>query len=973
MPFSAADEDAWLVLPALDVQYRLGLPTVPTSSYLTVARGGSPGDANPATDRPYFFLSYRTDSRASGPFDAGNTRHGLRVAHNELGDRLLQVGHLHHAERYYRAAIEVGRQDLRQAPDDMQGLRDLNASYSRLADLLLATGRAAGAINAYRRAVAASQRLLRFAPHDVEAREQTRVNLLKVASIMTAAGDSTRAGELRQRSDLVGGGLAAGQAPLLEELGAPTASFVERLGLLVPGEPSPDPAAGAVFMFAEGGFCPVCDAALLAGPRHQHLLAEAERDGDWSERVLVRDTPGTDSSPPTVTTATASAEWAQTLDQLAEALTPATVLDLARARALRDLPAIQDPNRPFRSGGVDIAGESWWVGIRIEPSDDPGQDIVVGTATPDSLLRPSARGGTRQKHSLLRSADKPAMVLREVLLTAASRDHDLGAAMAAARGARAERPRAPARHHAVRGTGRIRFSDMVAIHGDQIAGDKMVYTETGQPGVPASGGRADPTDPERLLAVDVPDRAPVGAEVSLLVRIIDRGNLPPGSRGAALKPFAVAAEGTDVTVIVETPVGLWAVDGRQRVIRVPPSGDSDPARISLYVAGVGLHQVVVTAWIGGTLLGELTVEISASADGTSVDGLRRTAPLGPLRAEPGEVTLQVRFDDGRYTFQLLSEPYIFEPVIAEALTANPGIAVERAKEALHRLGVGRSGYEGRNAREWMEGVGIALWNDMVPQLIKEQFWQLRENISSFSIAAANDTVPWELLYPLSASEDEGFLVEQFPVLRRVYRQRRTRSLCIGDLRFVLPPRRPSNADDEIHAIRRLLAQIDHGGDVISELEALLRLVNSGTAGALHFSCHNDFRTTGGSSIEMAGGPFVPDLLERAVTRQSLAERHPVVFINACQSASGAAEYRRMMSWANQFMAAGAGAFVGTLWNVVSTSAAAFAVSFYEALLGGLSLGEATRRARIENSRDGSDPTWLAYSVYGDPAATAEPN
>ena len=77
-----------------------------------------------------------------------------------------------------------------------------------------------------------------------------------------------------------------------------------------------------------------------------------------------------------------------------------------------------------------------------------------------------------------------------------------------------------------------------------------------------------------------------------------------------------------------------------------------------------------------------------------------------------------------------------------------------------------------------------------------------------------------------------------------------------------------------------------------------------------------------------------------------------------------------MGWAQQFMAAGAGAFIGTLWAVRSRSSATFAEVFYGAPTRGDPLGEAIRLARVEAARDHSDPTWLAYSAYGDPAATA---
>ena len=77
-----------------------------------------------------------------------------------------------------------------------------------------------------------------------------------------------------------------------------------------------------------------------------------------------------------------------------------------------------------------------------------------------------------------------------------------------------------------------------------------------------------------------------------------------------------------------------------------------------------------------------------------------------------------------------------------------------------------------------------------------------------------------------------------------------------------------------------------------------------------------------------------------------------------------------MGWAGQFMAAGAGAFIGTLWAVRSASALDFAESFYDALLKGQALGPASTTARRAVAADASDPTWLAYTVYGAPSAKA---
>jgi DNA-binding SARP family transcriptional activator len=472
-------------------------------------------------------------------------------------------------------------------------------------------------------------------------------------------------------------------------------------------------------------------------------------------------------------------------------------------------------------------------------------------------------------------------------------------------------------------------------------------------------------EPDRYLVGELPSRIRAGAELSLIVSITT--SPMPGQLAAALLGFTSDPEGTPVTLIAQPDAGLQSLDELQQTVRVPWRGDSPPVRFAFRARAVGLSRIRVTAWLGGTFLAELRVEVSVEAEVPAGDSQRRTAAIGTLHGEPGEVTLQVHFDGARYSFQLLSQSYLSGPVVAESLTEEPGAAVERTVAMLRRMAGDTSGYPPALAARWIRETGTGLWRDLVPRSIQDQFWDLRDSISSFTIACDQDTVPWELLYPLTPTDDAGFLVEQFPVLRRVYDQRRAHRVRLANGRYVIPPGSPANAQHEVAAIRRVLGQ--PGDATIADLAELLDLLDSGGVGLLHFACHNTFSLeTGGSSIKMAGGPFVPQLLNSAVARRRLAAASPLIFVNACRSAGVAPAYTRMMGWAEQFMAAGAGAFVGTLWPVRSSRASQFAEAFYDALAGWQDLGGASLAAR-RAAKDDGDPTWLAYTVYGDPTAT----
>ncbi|SIM67100.1 CHAT domain-containing protein [Micromonospora cremea] len=474
--------------------------------------------------------------------------------------------------------------------------------------------------------------------------------------------------------------------------------------------------------------------------------------------------------------------------------------------------------------------------------------------------------------------------------------------------------------------------------------------------------------PERLLVARAPTQVPAGQDLSVDVRIVTEGRpFHPDAVTSPLANLLVADDGTPVTVTVHAPAGLHNEGPLQQTVLVTPTGDPPPIRFGFGARTAGLYRIDVTAWAGGTFLTEVSVEVSVAAGGPFRDGQPKTAPLGAPQARPGEVTMEVRFDGSRYTFQLRSDAgELFAPVV-ESVTNTPNAAVENAIRELQQLAGGGSRYSARMTREVIRSAGIQLWSEMVPADVQDQFWQVGSGMSALTIATDYDVVPWELLYPLSARQDSGFLVEQVPVVRRTYGQQLTRKVGLRDPRFVVPRQAPSGAHEEIAAIRAILGAAD--GEPISRADDLLALINSGRLGATHFACHNTF-SADGSFIDMDGGRFKPALLAEASIRRLLKETGPLVFINACRSAGAAPTYTKMLGWAQQFMSSGAGAFVGTLWAVRSESSARFATAFYRSFAEGATLGAAALAARREQQDDPLDPTWLAYTVYGDPYATA---
>ena len=471
----------------------------------------------------------------------------------------------------------------------------------------------------------------------------------------------------------------------------------------------------------------------------------------------------------------------------------------------------------------------------------------------------------------------------------------------------------------------------------------------------------------RFLTGVLPERAPTDARLSLLVMITRRHSASPF---AGLKDFPVPSAGTTVTITVSAP-GLVPLGDLEQDLLVPFAADSEPVRFGFVTGPAGLHPVVVSAFSGGTFLGELSLQISVEPGAALEEGRDKGAVLYGLTTEPGEVTLQVsRTDEDRYSFQLIGEEWN-RVEVTRRLAGDPTQVVGALVEELRAMSANESRFASPAlVRNRIRNLGAQLWADVVPEAIRRQFWAQADRIRLFTIASDMDSVPWELLYPVDGDNENGFLVEQFPVVRRVYGQGRARALRLDSgAAYIVPPGSPANAMAEVDGVRGIFPGHVRNRGVCASLAGFTELLDS-VPSVLHFACHNAFTEQSGSVITLDGGPLRPSDLAIAVQRRGLADISPLVFLNACRTAGDIAGLMQLMGWATQFMRAGAGAFVGSLWAVRSSSAKTYAEAFYRAMVSdGMPLGAASLRARQEIAGDPGDPTWLAYTVYGNPAAS----
>ena len=325
---------------------------------------------------------------------------------------------------------------------------------------------------------------------------------------------------------------------------------------------------------------------------------------------------------------------------------------------------------------------------------------------------------------------------------------------------------------------------------------------------PIATGPAKPAEPRglgmsvlgsrrRYLKGQCPEQWSVGEPFSLLVSIVAAGSV-----GSELKPFDVPTGGQDVLLVAHAP-GMQLLGHQRLNVRVPADGDSEPVMFELRADEPGPRSISVTAWLGGSYLGELLVEITAERGQAGGPHREFRAEIA-AEASEGAVSLVVRYDPDlkAYRFEFRDEDNPDE--VVSKLSFEPRQRIERLVADLDRLAAGRSGYSADQARDYLVNAGAELWRELVPPGLREQFWDRQHRIRQLTILADKDTVPWELLYPKDPGHDAGFLVQQFPVTRGIFGRRPAPRLSLWPARFVLPRGSLPEAEAEIDAMRRLL-------------------------------------------------------------------------------------------------------------------------------------------------------------------------
>ncbi len=278
------------------------------------------------------------------------------------------------------------------------------------------------------------------------------------------------------------------------------------------------------------------------------------------------------------------------------------------------------------------------------------------------------------------------------------------------------------------------------------------------------------------------------------------------------------------------------------------------------------------------------------------------------------------------------------------------------------------------AEERLISVGNQLWDELIPDELKQQYWQFKSVVKSLLITSDEPWIPWEMIKPYrfnnGKEEQDLFWCEQF-ALSRWLSGPGTADDFPAELLLTVAP---TNTNllfvqqevaffQKLNSLRSSIACVP----TISNVSDLQNYIREPKFSILHFACHGMFDTTlpNDSAIQLTDGAIRPSDI-----RLSFTNLRSLVFINACHGGRVGFSFTKIGGWAEKFVNARVGVFIGAMWEVNDELACQFAETFYTALLkDNLTVAQAFQKSR-QAIREAAphNSTWLAYSLYADPEA-----
>jgi hypothetical protein len=417
----------------------------------------------------------------------------------------------------------------------------------------------------------------------------------------------------------------------------------------------------------------------------------------------------------------------------------------------------------------------------------------------------------------------------------------------------------------------------------------------------------------------------------------------------------------ELVAILTTDTPFEVIGSAEVRIPVPRTGDGPECAFVLRATGSGEGEIRVDVHLGVERLGTLRFKVNAIHPAHPREPQSGTIGLRKVQLLPGLVKVQfIPMGKGRQLIQLVVGDRFgnLYPLKINEKVLNQHLL--RITDKLNAMGDGTASGSLSKKRLELYGIGRKIFKLLPPDFLSE--FSLR-SAEAESLGIEGDCrLPWELM---ADSSDVSFLSERLRVSRWLHGYDPVPLIQVRKAIFAYSER-TTKARTEVQNIGALVHP-DRKPTCVAESEELYERIEAGDFDLFHFAGHTtDKDPASPGSLELSGDDaFTLDLME-AVPDRSMTRFRPVIFLNACGTADTGGGQTLFDRWAEAFIKRGAGAFIGSLWNIRSVTANKFGEEVYRSIRNGeaTTLGQAIDLARKRSVRDPSDPTRLAYALYG---------
>jgi hypothetical protein len=547
--------------------------------------------------------------------------------------------------------------------------------------------------------------------------------------------------------------------------------------------------------------------------------------------------------------------------------------------------------------------------------------------------------------------------------------------------------------------------DVHSIAEDMIGGSlgESADTPSDEPADGAGGRGADETVTCHLRA-EADDEVVLGRVTTVAVTV-SRERIDQETGAAAAEGSAEVDPRRRLSVQVIPKARLEIVGPSEADVDPPAVGKPVTVNIDVRPTGVGEAEVWVIIRQGQALLTTLklrprVVRTRARRMAAAGQVAQDTVPWLPPLTQPLHqlwIHEETRGAGQVYVYRLESPSLdIRAEYTSKVIEGSREAYVGRKYQDLERRWVNSQG----DAAEFIEELrefGGDLLGELFPEELQQVLWDNREHLTSVQIMADEPFIPWELVHlrePGRPFPDETWFLGQMGATRWLldggWQPTRLRARP-GRVRYVIPTSYANQGALPQAPEERRFLEKRFGATAVEppQPDPVRHLLEApGAFDLLHFSCHGDADSDsiGEAQLELQervehfvdGGVkserHLPTYLKMGTVEQRANLKapdgsRPVVVLNACRVARAGLKLTRTGGFAQAFLRGKAGAFVGPLWNAGDVPARAFVEAWYDNLLGGATVAQATIAARAAARKAAGDATWLAFVVYAHPQAT----